>query len=298
MMPAISTTKPSTVRAARTGRVLSRPTLLIDLARFLILVLLLIAFVGPFVWLAVTALKARDELATYPVELLPAHPQLQNFIQAVTTINFAHYAANSLILATGHAFLVTLSSAMVGFGFARLQGRGKRLLFMLVLSSMMLPGVVTLFPTYVIFARVGIVGTYWPWVLWGIAGSPYLIFLYRQFFTAIPAEIEDAAILDGCGYGRIFARIFLPLSTPALATAFLLSFMWVWGDYITPALLLDINNTTLAVEITTSYVDAHNNAIPNVQAAGSLLYMIPEMVIFFLAQRLFVRSIVTAGVKG
>ncbi|GHO78720.1 hypothetical protein KSD_64910 [Ktedonobacter sp. SOSP1-85] len=196
------------------------------------------------------------------------------------------------------AVLVTLSSALVGFGFARLRGRGKRPLFLVMLSTMMLPNIVTLIPTYMIFARLGIVDTYWPWVLWGLASTPYLTFLFRQFFSAIPSELEEAAILDGCGYGRIFWRIFLPLSAPVLVTAFLISFTGVWGDYITPSLLLSLDNTTLAVAISTSYLDPHGNGIPTLQAAGALIYIIPEILIFFFAQRYFVRGIMTSGMKG
>jgi ABC-type glycerol-3-phosphate transport system permease component len=167
-----------------------------------------------------------------------------------------------------------------------------------MLSTMMIPSIVTAIPTYVLFARLGLVGTYWPWVLWGLASSPYLVFLFRQFFSAIPPELEEAAILDGCGYGAIFWRIFLPLSIPVMVTAFLLSFTSVWGDYVMPTLFLSQNNTTLAVAISASYSDAHGNALTNVQAAGTLLYIIPEIVIFFFAQRYFVRGIVTSGLKG
>lgn len=287
---------PLSLQAKR--RQLTRQFYLAAIGKYVLLVALLVAFGSPFIWLAITALKTQPELAAFPVHFVPARPDWNNFIQALTTVNFLGYAVNSLILSTVHATLVTLSSAMVGFGFARLKGWGKRPLFIVMLSSMMLPSIVTLFPTYAIFARVGLVGTYWPWVLWGIAGSPYLIFLFRQFFMAIPTALEEAAVLDGCGYGRIFLQIFLPLSTPAVVTAFLLSFMWVWGDYITPSLLLNINNTTLAVAVSVSYVDAHGNAVATVQAAGSLLYMVPEMVLFFFAQRYFVRSVVTSGIKG
>jgi ABC-type glycerol-3-phosphate transport system permease component len=167
-----------------------------------------------------------------------------------------------------------------------------------MLSTMMLPQIVTLIPTYMLFARLGLIDTYWPWILWGLGASPYLVFLFRQFFTAIPAELEEAAILDGCGYGRIFWSIFLPLSGPVIVTAFLLSFTGVWGDYITPALLLNQDNTTLAVGLTNGYLDAHGNGLATIQAAGALVYIIPEIVVFFFAQRYFVRGIVTSGLKG
>src|SRR5262249_20275663 len=153
-------------------------------------------------------------------------PQWGNFTEAVTRINFLAYTGNSLFLSTTYAVLITISSALVGFGFARLRGPGQRWLFTVVLATMMLPAILTLIPTYAMFVQLPLVNPYWPWVLWGLAASPFLIFLFRQFFTAIPKDLEDAAIIDGCGYGRIFWRIFLPLSRPVLLTSLLLSFTW------------------------------------------------------------------------
>src|SRR5690349_8416789 len=269
-----------------------------ETGKYLLLLALVMIFGGPFLWLIITALKTQPEMVAFPIHFLPEQPEWDNFMQAFTRINFLAYAANSFILSTAYATLVSLSSALVGFGFARLKGWGKQPLFLIMLSTMMLPNIVTLIPTYVLFARLGLVDTYWPWVLWGLAASPYLVFLFRQFFSAIPPELEEAAILDGCGYGRIFWRIFLPLSVPVIMTAFVLSFTGVWGDYITPSLLLSQDNTTLAVAIGSGYVDPHGNGLANVQAAGSLLYIIPEIAIFFFAQRYFVRGIVTSGLKG
>jgi multiple sugar transport system permease protein len=265
---------------------------------YLVLLVLAILFAGPFAWLVLAALKQPSEWVAIPIHVLPAHWQWSNFHQALTQINFPAYLGNSLFLSGLYAVLVTISSAMVGFGFARLRGFAKRPLFLVLLSTMMLPQILTLIPTYVLFARLHLVDTYWPWVLWGLAASPYLVFLFRQFFTAIPTELEDAAILDGCGYGRIFLRIFLPLSRPVLLTSFLLSFTWIWGDYLAPALLLDADHTTLSVAITQSYRDPHGNYIPTVQAAAAALYVVPVMLIFLFAQRYFVRSVVTSGVKG
>jgi multiple sugar transport system permease protein len=267
-------------------------------ATYVLLMALAVLFVGPFVWLLLAALKTRDEWAAVPTRILPQHAQWGNFVHALTDINFPAYAANSLFLSTIYAVLITASSATVGFGFARLRGRGKGGLFLVLLSTMMLPQILTLLPTYVLFSRVGLVNTYWPWVLWGVAASPYLVFLFRQFFAAIPRELEDAAIIDGCGWARIFLRIFLPLSRPVLLTSFLLSFTWTWGDYIAPALLLDVDHTTLSVAITAWYRDPHGNAIPTVQAAAAALYVLPALLIFLFAQRYFIRSVVASGVKG
>jgi multiple sugar transport system permease protein len=280
-------------RAGRSGRRTLSAT-----GKYILMLALVVLFMAPFIWIVSTALKTPGELGAFPIHFLPDKPAWDNFVQAFTSINFLAYAANSVILSTIYSTLVTFSSALVGFGFARLKAPGKRPLFLIMLSTMMLPNIVTLIPTYVLFARLGLVDTYWPWVLWGLTSTPFLVFLFRQFFSSIPAELEEAAILDGCGYGRIFWRIFLPLSIPAIVTSILISFTGVWGDYITPLLLLSQDNTTLSVAMSAGYLDAHGNPLTTIQAAGALLYIIPEIVIFIFAQRYFVRGFVTSGMKG
>lgn len=265
---------------------------------YIVIMGLTVFFLGPFVWLVLAALKTPVEWSSLPTTILPEHAQWRNFADAITQMDFMAYAWNSLMLSTIYSVLITLTSAAVGFGFARHRAPGKKALFMILLSTMMIPQILTLLPTYVMFSRVGLVNTYWPWVLWGLAGSPYLIFLFRQFFAAIPKDLEEAALMDGAGWFRIFATIFLPLSRPVLITSFLLSFTWTWGDYIAPALLLDIDHTTLSVAITAWYQDPNGNVIPTLQAAAAVLYILPVLMIFFVAQRYFVRSAVTSGVKG
>ncbi len=269
-----------------------------EVGKYLLLMVLLMVFIGPFLWLLSTALKQTTELGALPIHFWPTQPQWGNFAQAFTTVKFGPYAANSLILSTLSALLTTFSSAIVGFGFARLRGPGKRWLFLVMLSTMMLPQLVVLIPTYVLFARLSLVDTYWPWVLWGLASSPFIAFLFRQSFSSIPVELEEAAIIDGCGYGRIFWQIFLPLSIPVIATSLIFTFTWTWGDYITPSLLLSQDNTTLSVAMASGYVDPHGVALTNILAAGSIMYILPVLIIFFFAQRSFVKGIVTTGLKG
>src|SRR5689334_10293350 len=218
MQTTLSTTRTPDRPASKKGARLS------DGGKYILLMILVILFISPFAWLVVTALKTTSELAAFPIHFLPIQAQWDNFVQALTMINYAAYAANSLILSVIYSVLTTLTSALVGFGFARLKGKGKRALFIVMLSTLMLPQILTVIPTYVLFARLGLVDTYWPWVLWGLGSSPYLAFLFRQFFSSIPSELEEAAILDGCGYGRIFWQIFIPLSWPVIAASLIFSF--------------------------------------------------------------------------
>jgi len=264
---------------------------------YALLILVAAIFSAPVLWLIDTTLKTPAAAVSFPVQWIPSHITWSNYAQALTLVPFFTYARNSIVIALTYAVLTTLSSAFVGFGFARLRGRGKNLMFTLVLSTMMLPHIVTLIPTYLIFAKIHLVGTYWPWVLWGVSGSAFLIFMFRQFFTGIPGEVEEAAIMDGCGYFRMFWRIFLPQARPMLATAFILSFTWNWSDFITPNLLLNLDNTTLSVGMAVGYHDSSGAALPSVQAAGAALYVIPVIVLFLLVQRSYMANSATSGIK-
>ncbi|WP_369263340.1 carbohydrate ABC transporter permease [Streptomyces sp. R35] len=283
---------PKTAKSAARVRVRASRLVL-----YTVLVVITGLMLGPFGWLIITGLKTTPELAASPVHWLPDKIQWHNFADAFTNIDFLGYARNSLIIALIYATLVTLSSAWVGFGFARLNAPGKKTLFRVLLGSMMLPQMITLFPTYLIFAKLGMVNTYWPWVLWGLAAAPYLVFLFRQFFAGMPRELEEAAIVDGCGYAGIFWRIFLPQSWPVLAASFVIAFTWTWGDFIAPMLLLSSDRTTLSVAIMTSYITEGGMPVNNLLAAGSVMYVVPILLIFLVAQRGFVAGMSTSGLK-
>ena len=263
------------------------------------LILCSLVFVAPMVWNFLYSLKSAAESASINASLLPQHPQWGTYRQALDSIDFWRYLWNTLLLAVPYATLITLTSAMVGFGFARLRGRGRSGLFMLMLATSMVPQILTVIPTYVIFNQIHLIDTRWPWILWGLAASPFLAFLFRQFFAGLPTELEDAAILDGCGWLRIFFQMFLPLSKPVIATSFIISFTWVWGDFFTPEIFLNDDKTTLAVAMSSGYVNPVTQ-VPetNVLAAGTLFYVVPVLVVFFIAQRSFVRGIATTGIKG
>ncbi len=228
----------------------------------------------------------------------PHQPQWINFQQALTMVDYGHFALNSVIISVLYSGLVTITSALVGFAFARLQGVGKRQLFLVMLATIMLPPILGVIPSYIIYAHLGLLNTFWPWVLSGLATSPFLSFLFRQFFAAIPQALEEAAIIDGAGYGRIFWQIFLPNSLPVIATSVILSFTAVWGDYLSPALYLNPDNTTLAVAMASGYQDSQQHILGNVLSAGVIFYIIPVLVLFLFAQRYFIRGIVASGMKG
>lgn len=261
-------------------------------------ILLTAIFVAPIIWLLLTSLKTMTEYARYPISVLPEVAQWGNYYTAVIEYPFMRYALNSLVIALPSTLLTVLSSALAGFGFARHNAPYKNVLFLLVLSMMMVPRMVTVIPTFVFFSKLGLTNTYWPWILWGLAGSSFHIFLFRQFFSAIPKDLEDAAEVDGCSRLRIFWQIFLPLSGPVLATSAIFHFQWVWGDWFTPNIFLTQDRTTLSVLLSTAYRDPHGNALETVTMAAIVVYLLPMLLIFFFAQKYIVQGIVTSGIKG
>lgn len=261
-------------------------------------ILLTLIFITPIVWLLLTSLKTMSEYARYPISMFPEVAQWGNYYTAVIEYPFMRYALNSLVIAIPSTLLTVFSSALAGFGFARHNAPLKNVLFVLVLSMMMVPRMVTVIPTFVFFSKLGLTNTYWPWFLWGIAGSSFHIFLFRQFFAAIPKDLEDAAEVDGCSRLRIFWQIFLPLSGPVLATSAIFHFQWVWGDWFTPNIFLTQDRTTLSVLLSTAYRDPHGNAMETVTMAAIMVYMLPMLLIFLLAQKYIVQGIVTSGIKG
>lgn len=264
-------------------------------ALFIVLALLLTV---PVIWLLVTSLKLPTEYLSYPLRFLPSVPQWQNYAAALTRISFWHYARNTLLLAIVFSTLTVLTSAMAGFAFARIVAPGRSFFFTIIVALLIVPGIVTLIPQFVVFSKLKLTDTYWPWVLWGLSASPFHIFLFRQFFSTFPKDLEDAAEVDGCGAFRVFYQIFLPNALPVIATSFILNFVYVWGDWLTPSLFLTDVNTTLAVKMNTGYVDPQGHALIPTTLAACVIYTLPLVLLFFAGQRYLVRGVVTSGLKG
>lgn len=260
------------------------------------LTLLAVAFVLPMLWLVSSSFKSSFEFSS--PNWIPQAPTFDNYVTAVTEVDFPHYLKNTVLLASTFTILHVLSSSLAGYAFARLRAPGRDKLFLLVVATLLVPQLVTFIPQFVVFSRLHLVNTYWPWIAWGAAGGALYIFLFRQFFLSFPRELEEAAEIDGCGPFKIYWRIFLPNSLPALATVAIFSFQWVWNDYLFAALLLDSDQTTLAVAIATGYYDLQGRQLLPATMAGMVLYALPLVVVFFFVQRYIIQGIVTTGTKG
>jgi len=265
---------------------------------YAVLILVLIFILIPVGWLLVSSLKKPSELLAYPIAFLPKVAQWNNYVLVFTRQPFIQVALRTVTLAITAGTIQVLTSAMCGYAFARYQGRGNRIFFPFVVALLILPGIVTLIPQFIVYTRLHLTNTYLPWYLAALGANAYFIFMFRQFFYSFPKELEEAAEIDGCGPLRIFLQIFLPNAKPILATAFIFALTGIWGDYLTPILYLSENKTLLAVKIATSYVDPKGIALPTVSLAANVVFMLPLVLLFFFGQKYIMKGVVTSGLKG
>jgi len=254
-------------------------------------------FALPLLWMISTSLKADPELFATPPVWVPHQPQWGNYPAAFSYIPYFHYMGNTLFIAALVLVGTLFSCAFVAYGFARLSWPGRNALFIVVLATMMLPYQVTMIPLFVVFRQLGWLNTYAPLIVPSYFGNAFYIFLLRQFFMTIPHELSDAARIDGCGEVGIFRRILLPLAKPALATVAIFQFLGSWNDFIGPLIYLNNESLyTLALGLS-QYQQLHTTEWTMLMAASTTMTL-PVIVIFFLAQKHFVRGIVLTGMKG
>lgn len=265
---------------------------------YILLVLGAIIFMLPFYITLSMAFKSQNEIATTSMWAFPKHLIVQNFKEVWTNenVSFLLFTYNTLFITVIATIGVTASSAVVAYAFARLDFAGRDRLFLVLLATMMLPGVVTMIPTYVMFAKVHWINTFLPLTVPAFFGSAFFIFLLRQFFMGIPRELDEAAVLDGAGHWTIFRRIIVPNSGAALATVSMFTFMGTWRDFMGPLLYLnDPDKQTLEVGLRT--FAALRAEKWHLLMAASVIVVIPLIIIFFVGQRYFVKGIVMTGGK-
>jgi ABC-type glycerol-3-phosphate transport system permease component len=258
-----------------------------------------ILFLVPFYLMMAISLKSQQELAATSLWSWPQRVTFENYQVVLTNpnVSFPMFLQNSLTISTLSTLGVLFSSSLVAYAFARMEFAGRDRLFIVLLSTMMLPGVVTMIPTYVMFAQVGWVNTNYPlWVPAWFGGGAFNIFLLRQFYLGLPRELDEAAVLDGAGHWTVFWRVILPLSGPALATVGIFAFIYNWRDFMGPLLYLnDPNLQTLEIGLRT--YNALQQGKTHLVITGAVLVMIPLLILFFIGQRWFVKGIVMTGGK-
>ncbi len=225
-------------------------------------------------------------------------PRWGNYPKSLERMNFTGALANTTVITVLCVIGQILSSSLVGFGFARFRFRGRNFLFMLMLSTMMLPPQVSMIPLFILFRNLGMIDTIWPLVIPMWLGSPFYVFMFRQFFTQVPEELVEAARIDGAGNTMIYWRLMLPLSGPVIAIVAIYTFMFVWNDFLGPLIYLNSpENRTLTLALNAFN---GNYGVSDVQLlmAASFVTMLPCILLFFAAQRYFVQSTASSGLKG
>ncbi len=292
-MTALATQRPMESRAA--GRRWSR--ILAEGAPMVVLILLAALYLLPFVWMITTSFKTQPQSIAAPPVMFPNPPTLSAFPDSLSLMNFPLALRNTLLYAVPAVIGTLISCSLVGYGFALVRWRGRDIVFLIVLATMMLPTQVTFIPLYVIYAKLGWVNTFLPLVVPTFLGSPFFIFLLRQFFLGIPNDLLDAARIDGASELRILTRIVVPLSKPALITVGLLTFIDKWNDFYGPLIYLqkpELRPLSVALQV---FQTAHSTEWPRLMAA-SVIIAVPLVVIYFLAQRWFIEGITLTGSKG
>ncbi|HET7027501.1 MAG TPA: carbohydrate ABC transporter permease [Candidatus Limnocylindrales bacterium] len=264
---------------------------------YALLVGLSATYLLPLLWMIATSLKTGPQSIETPPSLIPNPFVWENYPTALEKLGLTQALGNSLIYAIPSVIGTVISSSLVAYGFARIRWPGRDVTFIVLLATMMLPSQVTFIPLYVIYAKLGWVGTYLPLIVPTFLGNPFFIFLLRQFFRSIPDDLSDAARIDGASELRILIRIIVPLSVPALITVGLFTFIDKWGDFFGPIIYLrDPQLYPLSVAVQT-FQSAHKTDWP-LSMAASVVIAAPLVVIYFFAQRKFIEGITLTGIKG
>lgn len=253
----------------------------------------------PFLWLLSTALKETGREFSYPPQLIPDPIMWSNFGEVLFgPASLITLLFNTIIVVLLNVIGTALSSSLVAYGFARFSFPGRNFWFMALLATMMLPGVVTIIPRFILFRNLGWINTWLPLVVPSFfGGGAYYIFLLRQFFLSIPYEYDEAAIMDGASKLRIWWQIILPLALPALAAVIVLTFLGEWNSFIDPLIYIS-NYSKQMIGVGLALFRGMAYSRWNLLMAGSFVQLVPVLIIFFAAQRVLIRGIVMTGITG
>lgn len=256
-------------------------------------------FALPLFWMLSTSLKVEAQIFSYPPVWIPNPVKWQNYVRATEVMPFLLYARNTLTVCIISLCGQVISSSLAGYGFSRIKWPGRDVVFVLVLSTMMLPYQVTMIPLYIIFRKLHWINTLRPLFVPNLFGAAFNIFLFRQFFMSIPNELSDAARIDGCGEFDIYRRIVMPLSIPVVTTVALFDFLYNWNDFQGPLIYLQtekIYTLSLGLQAFGGYYS--RNLEPATLMAAAAIVTLPAIVLFFLAQKTFIQGITMTGIKG
>ena len=272
-------------------------------------ILVSVVTITPLIWTLATSLKPAGDILSDALALLPSQPTLDNYVQALTDVPFARYFVNSLVIGVGGAVANLFFGSLAGYALAKLRFRGRTAVFALFLSSLMVPSIVTMIPTFLVLRHMPLVGgndllgdgglgllnTFWAVILPGAAGA-FAIFFMKQFFETLPDELGEAARIDGAGEFRIFAQVYLPLAKAGLAVLGILSFQAGWNNFLWPLIVLnDPSMMTVQVGLASFVNNYETNYGPLM--AGTVISSLPVLLIFLFAQRYIIEGVAHVGNK-
>jgi len=279
------------------GRILWRRRLSVaDALAYLLLAIGSVVAIAPFCWMLTSAFKLPQEVVTYPPVWIPSQPSLRSVIYVWDKMHFARSFANSVFVAGVCTTAVLATSSLTGYVLAKYAFRGRDLLFVSILATMMIPWPVTLIPNYQLMVWFGMLNSYWALIVPGLYSS-FGIFLMRQFMHSIPSDLIDAGRIDGASEPRIFAQIVLPLTTPALAALGIFVFQWNWDSFIWPLIVLN-NQRLYTLPVALGTFQSDNVIDYSSIMAGASITVLPVLLVYFLLQRYFIAGIALTGIKG
>jgi len=264
---------------------------------YALMIFLALIFMLPIFWMASTSLKLPREIFAWPPEWIPSTPQWGNYAEAFGKYPLARYMLNSAILVVANVIGGLVSVPIIAYGFARFEFPFKHVLFLLMLSTMMVPGHIKLIPMFWLYQKLGLIDTYWPLILPAYFGNPFFIFLMTQFIRTIPRDLDDAARIDGAGAWGILYRIIIPLSRPALTVVVVFTFVWVWNDFLEPIIFLrDWDSYPISVGL--AFFQGRYSVEWHLFMGATLVSIIPILVVYFFAQKHLIGGLASIGIKG
>jgi len=266
--------------------------------RYVVMIVIILIMVAPFAWMLSTSLKAQEYILQTPPQLIPNPATLESYSGLAERIDLLRTFFNSAFVAVVGTVGQVIVSAMAAFAFARMQWRGRNVVFMLYLATMMIPSVVLIIPQFILVRSLGWMNSYAALIVPALF-SAFGTFLLRQAMLSMPKDFEEAAFVDGANYWTIFWRIILPLTGPSLATLAVFSFMGLWNAYLWP-LFVARQEAVMTLPVALATLQGGPRALTewNMVMAGSVIAVLPILIVYMFAQRWFVRSVITSGIKG
>ena len=266
---------------------------------YVILIFAAVVVLAPFFWMLVSSFKSQRDLFAYPPKFLPTVWKWENYKKVLESgsITFFEMFFNSMKVTIPVLFGNIIFSSLAAYAFSRIKFPFKNFIFMLFMSSLMIPSAVTMIPKFLMFSNLNLVDTYWPLILPSVFGTTFSIFLLKQFFVTIPLELEEAAVVDGCGKFRIWSTIMLPLSKPIIATLAVFQFQWSYNDFMGPLIYLN-SAKKFTVQLGLAAFRSSFTTRYDLIMAGSMMALIPVLIIYAFGQKYIVKGIALSGIKG